>query len=107
MASFGKKILFNVNGLRTLGLRELRLLLPKGIHREANLLLKAPQGNKLDIAPDKVGICPQIFDDENNHLLNDFVIQKRARIIYILNAISLAFTASFGLADRRLERYIE
>ena len=107
MVSFSKKILFNVNGLRTLGLRELRLLLPKGIQREANLLLKPSLSNKLSIAPDKVGIRSQIFDDENNHLLNDFVIQKQARIIHILNAISPAFTASFGLADRLLERYIE
>ena len=107
MVSFSKKILFNVNGLRTLGLRELRLLLPKGIQREANLLLKPSLSNKLSIAPDRVGIRSQIFDDENNHLLNDFVIQKQARIIHILNAISPAFTASFGLADRLLERYIE
>lgn len=107
MGSFGKKILFNVNGLRTLGLRELRLLLPKGIQREANLLLEPSLSDHLYTAPDKVGIRSQIFDDENNHLLNDFVIQKQARVIHILNAISPAFTASFGLADRLLERYVK
>jgi len=104
--SFSKKILFNVSGLRGLAFRKLGLMLPGGIYREANRLIQADQGIKLNISPDKVGIRSQIFDGENNYLVSDFVIKKQAPVIHILNAISLAFTASFGLADMVMDRYI-
>ena len=104
--SFSKKILFNVNGLRGLAFRELGLMLPGGIYREANRLIQADQGIKLKISPDKVGIRSQIFDEGNNYLVSDFVIKKQARVIHILNVISPAFTASFGLADMVMDHYI-
>jgi L-2-hydroxyglutarate oxidase len=103
--SFSKKILFYVNGLRGLAFRKLGLL-PRGIYREANRLIQADQGIKLNLSPDKVGIRSEIFDEKNNYLVSDFVIKKQARIIHILNAISLALTTSFGLADMIMDRYI-
>ncbi|MEO1943486.1 MAG: L-2-hydroxyglutarate oxidase [Candidatus Thioglobus sp.] len=105
--SFFKKILFNVNGLRDLAFRELGLLLPGGIYRESRSLVKNTNGVKLSIASEKVGIRSQIFDDQNKHLVSDFVIKRQGRIVHILNAISPAFTASFGLADMIIDEYLD
>ncbi len=105
--SFFKKMLFNVNGLRDLAFRELGLILPGGIHRESSSLIKKIDGVKLSIAPEKVGIRSQIFDDQNNYLVSDFVIKRQGRVVHILNAISPAFTASFGLADLILDEYVD
>ena len=42
----------------------------------------------------------------NKNLVNDFKILKQEKIIHILNAISPAFTASFGLGDYVCKEYL-
>ena len=97
--SFAIKIILNVNGLRSLALRELNLLFLSGVHKEAGNLLNGVKRSHLHLSEKKVGIRSQIFDKKNKSLVSDFVIRKDNKVIHILNAISPAFTASFGLAD--------
>ena len=55
----------------------------------------------------KVGIRPQLIDKNKFELINDFKIEIQDKnIIHILNAISPAFTCSFGLAEYIYDKYI-
>ena len=47
----------------------------------------------------KVGIRSQLFDINNNCLVNDFLCINGKDSTHVLNAVSPAFTASFELAD--------
>lgn len=107
MFSFALKIIFNVNGLRSLALRELKLISLSGVYKEARNLLTGIKRSQLCLSEKKVGIRSQIFDKDNKSLVSDFVVKKDKRIIHILNAISPAFTASFGLADFIIENVLE
>ena len=104
--SFTWKFIANTNGLRKLGMREMHLLFPKGIYKESRRLINNIEDGDLTLAREKVGIRSQIFDKEQDQLVTDFVIIKKNRVIHILNAISPAFTASFGLADLILDEYL-
>lgn len=103
--SFTKKILFNTNGLRTLAFREFSLILPNGVFNEAKNLVKGLNKSSFKLSNEKVGIRSQIFDKKERSLVSDFMVEKQHKVIHILNAISPAFTASFGLADYILEEY--
>ena len=107
MFSFALKIILNVNGLRSLALRELKLIHLSGVYKEARNLLAGIKRSQLSLSEKKVGIRSQIFDKDNKSLVSDFVVKKDKRVIHILNAISPAFTASFGLADFIIENVLE
>lgn len=51
----------------------------------------------------KVGIRPQLYDKENNQLVQDFIMLEGYNSTHVINAISPAFTASFELADYILD----
>jgi len=55
---------------------------------------------------DKVGIRPQLYDIENNKLVDDFVMIDAEGSTHVINAISPAFTASFSLAELILNESI-
>ena len=105
--SFGLKILLNVNGLRSLAIRELKLVSLSGVYKEVKNLILGIKKSQLNLSESKVGIRSQIFDKNNKSLVSDFVIKKDNKVIHVLNAISPAFTASFGLADFIIEKIIE
>ena len=105
--SFAKKFLLNTNGLRTLAFREFNLILPNGVFNEAKNLVKGLNKSSFKLSNEKVGIRSQIFDKKEKTLVSDFMVEKQNRVIHILNAISPAFTASFGLADYILKEYFD
>ncbi len=51
----------------------------------------------------KVGIRPQLYDQAQGKLIQDFLVREGVSSTHVLNAISPAFTASFALADLILE----
>ena len=73
---------------------------------EAKNLMTGIEKSHFKLSNTKLGIRSQIFDKKNRTLVSDFVIEKDKKVIHILNAISPAFTASFGLADYIIENII-
>jgi (S)-2-hydroxyglutarate dehydrogenase len=106
LLSFATKIIFNTNGLRSLAFREIKLFSLKGVLAEAKNLMTGIEKSHFKLSNTKLGIRSQIFDKKNRTLVSDFVIEKDKKVIHILNAISPAFTASFGLADYIIENII-
>lgn len=102
-----KKLINNTNGLRSLAVREAKLLQLKGVCREVSQLVHGVKPDQLEPSPFKVGIRSQIFDTKSEHLVNDFVVTEQSKAIHILNAISPAFTASFAFADYILQEHIK
>ena len=103
-ASLVQKFLFNTNGLRSLTLREMKLLRLKGVCNELSKIVSGVGPDDLERSLAKVGIRSQIFDAGRQHLVNDFVVVQDDKIIHILNAISPAFTASFAFARYVLDQ---
>ena len=52
----------------------------------------------------KVGIRPQLFNNNSQNLEDDLICTKHFNTTHVLNAISPAFTASFELSDIIIER---
>jgi len=104
-ASLIWKFLKNTNGLRTLSMREMKLMRLEGVCDELSKIVTGVEPKKLERSLAKVGIRSQIFDAKTQHLVNDFVVVPDERIIHILNAISPAFTASFAFAEYILDTY--
>ena len=100
MPSFFTKILKNQNNLRNLAIRELKMLTKGGLINEIKKLIKNIESEDLNFYEEKTGIRSQIFDNKSKNLINDFVVKKfNNNQIHVLNAVSPAFTASFGFAD--------
>jgi L-2-hydroxyglutarate oxidase LhgO len=104
-ASLIWKFLKNTNGLRTLSMREMKLMRLEGVCDELSKIVTGVEPKNLERSLAKVGIRSQIFDAKTQHLVNDFVVVPDERIIHILNAISPAFTASFAFAEYILDTY--
>jgi L-2-hydroxyglutarate oxidase len=104
-ASLVWKFLNNTNGLRTLSMREMKLMRLRGICDELSKIVTGVEPQNLERSLVKVGIRSQIFDSKTQHLVNDFVVVPDGRVIHILNAISPAFTASFAFAEYVLDTY--
>ena len=47
----------------------------------------------------KIGIRSQLYDNDKQKLVNDFLCLNGPNSTHVLNAISPAFTSSFELAD--------
>ena len=103
-ASIVKKFLHNTNGLRTLALREMKLVRLKGVCNELSKIISGVGPDDLERSLAKVGIRSQIFDADRQHLVNDFVVLQDDKTIHVLNAISPAFTASFAFARYVLDQ---
>lgn len=99
------KLLRNTNGLRTLAMREAKLLRLEGVCEEISRLITGIHATDLQRSVAKVGIRSQIFDPKAQSLVNDFVVVEEERVVHVLNAISPAFTASFAFADYLLDQY--
>ena len=99
------KLIRNTNGLRTLALREAKLMRQAGVCAEVSRLIDGVSPADLQPNLAKVGIRSQIFDPKAQHLVNDFVVVSDRRCIHILNAISPAFTASFAFSRYVLDEY--
>ena len=104
-ASLVWKFLNNTNGLRTLSMREMKLMRLRGVCDELSKIVTGVEPQNLERSLAKVGIRSQIFDSKTQHLVNDFVVVPDERVIHILNAISPAFTASFAFAEYILDIY--
>jgi L-2-hydroxyglutarate oxidase LhgO len=104
-ASLLWKFLNNTNGLRTLSIREMKLMRLDGVCDELSKIITGVEPQNLERSLAKVGIRSQIFDSKTQHLVNDFVVVPDERAIHILNAISPAFTASFAFAEYVLDTY--
>lgn len=104
-ASLVWKFLNNTNGLRTLSMREIKLMRLRGVCDELSKIVTGVEPQNLERSLAKVGIRSQIFDSKTQHLVNDFVVVPDERVIHILNAISPAFTASFAFAEYILDTY--
>ena len=104
-ASLAWKFLKNTNGLRTLSMREIRLMRLRGVCDELTKIISGVEPQDLEPSLAKVGIRSQIFDSTTQHLVTDFVVVPDGRAIHILNAISPAFTASFAFASYVLDTY--
>lgn len=104
-ASLAWKFLKNTNGLRTLSMREIRLMRLRGVCDELTKIISGVEPRDLEPSLAKVGIRSQIFDSTTQHLVTDFVVVPDGRAIHILNAISPAFTASFAFASYVLDTY--
>lgn len=75
-----------------------------GKYRKKNFFAAArklmPELNADDLVPsDKVGIRPQLINVREKRLEMDYVIEKTANSLHVLNAISPAFTSSLAFAD--------
>ena len=103
-ASLVKKFFQNTNGLRTLAIREMKLVRLKGVCNELSKIVSGVGPDDLERSLTKVGIRSQIFDQNRRHLVNDFVVVQDDKTIHILNAISPAFTASFAFARYVLDQ---
>ncbi len=104
-ASLVGKFLKNTNGLRTLSIREMKLMRLTGVCNELSKIITGVEPRSLERSLVKVGIRSQIFDVKTQHLVNDFVVVPDERVVHVLNAISPAFTASFAFAEYILDTY--
>jgi len=59
------------------------------------------------LACSKVGIRAQMYDRQNEKLVNDFLVEKGENSTHILNAISPAWTSAFPFARFVIDNYIE
>ena len=72
--------------------------------KEAKKLIPTISSTDLQLSK-KVGIRPQLFNQANKKLENDFLCLEGEKSTHIMNAISPAFTASFSLADFIIDKY--
>jgi len=75
-----------------------------GKYRKINFIAAVrkmmPELNYDDLVPsDKVGIRPQLVNVRDKKLEMDYVIEKTANSLHVLNAISPAFTSSLAFAE--------
>ena len=106
-ASLVGKFLKNTNGLRTLSIREMKLMRLTGVCDELSKIITGVEPRSLERSLVKVGIRSQIFDAKTQLLVSDFVVVPDERVVHILNAISPAFTASFAFAEYILDTYLQ
>ena len=59
------------------------------------------------LACSKVGIRAQMYDRQNEKLVNDFLVEEGKSSTHILNAISPAWTSAFPFARFVIDNYIE
>ncbi len=65
-----------------------------------------PELSKKDIGGVvKIGIRAQLFDNRKKTMENDFIVDKGANSLHVLNAVSPAFTSSPALAKNLVEQH--
>ena len=96
----------NKNGFRRLALQEIKRMTKSGFIAEAKKILPRLSASMLQ-KTQKAGIRAQIFDKNNRRLVTDFLALEGTRSLHILNAISPAWTCSFGLAEHICNTFLE
>ncbi len=96
---------FENEKFRGVALEEPRKYFFKHFFADAEKLVKYIIPNDVMSSP-KVGIRPQLVDIESNELVMDFVVEKHANTIHILNSISPAFTSSMYFAELIVKNYV-
>ena len=99
-------LLNNQFGFRDLAFREIKYLLKRNIILKANQLTSFDL-RKIDFDWYSPGIRPQLFDNKNGKLENDFVLIDSHNSIHILNSISPAWSSSFVNAKYVLEKVLK
>ncbi len=98
------RIYLNNKSIRQLVHHEVHKYFKKYFVEEAQRLVPDLTPDDL-IASSKVGIRPQLVDIKSQKLEMDFIVERTASSMHVLNAISPAFTSSFAFADMLLEQY--
>ena len=91
------------NGFRALVHRELSCLFRRVLAAEAQKLIPGFKSSMIGKVI-KVGIRPQIFNLKENRLEMDFIVERTANEIHILNSISPGFTCALSFADYVVDR---
>ena len=95
--------LLNHNNFRRYVHEQAFLSMPPLLLQAARELIPGIKQEDIEISR-KVAIRSQLFNQQTQRLEDDFLCLPGPHSTHILNAISLAFTASFALADLILER---
>ena len=95
----------NVQGFRNHALAELGRLTKARFVAEAQRLVPEVRATDL-IRSSKVGIRAQLFDLKAKRLVDDFLVERSANALHVLNAVSPGFTSAFALA-RHLAELVE
>lgn len=101
-----KQIASGRDGFRRLAWQEGRRYFKPWFADAARQLLPRLKSKHL-IACSKVGIRAQMYDRQNEELVNDFLVEKGRNSTHILNAISPAWTSAFPFARFVVDNYIE
>ena len=103
LAVLARQYLANQGGFRRYVHEQAFLALPPLLLRAAQELIPAVRAEHIELSQ-KVGIRSQLFNHRTQRLEDDFMCLPGASSTHVLNAISPAFTASFGLADLILDQ---
>jgi len=95
----------DANGFRSLVHREMRTWTRSAIAAEARKLMPGFQDSMVGKVV-KVGIRPQIYNLEEKRMEMDFIVEKTANEIHILNSISPGFTCALSFADYVVKNYV-
>ena len=91
------QLFFSNSAFRSNAISEMKKYFTDYLFDEARKLV--PSLKKEYIKPStKKGIRPQLIDIKKRQLVMDFVVEKEANTIHVLNAISPAFTSSMAFA---------
>ena len=96
----------NKFNFRQLAYQEFRKYFQYYFYKDANKLVKNFKLENMEKTK-KIGIRPQLIDKNTFELVDDFKIIRHNSIVHILNAISPAFTCSFGLAEYIYKNYFK
>ena len=96
----------NKFNFRQLAYQEFRKYFQYYFYKDANKLVKNFKLESMEKTK-KIGIRPQLIDKNTFELVDDFKIIRHNSIVHILNAISPAFTCSFGLAEYIYKNYLK
>ncbi len=99
------KLFFHNSKFRRVALTEPRKYLRHFLFQDAKKLVHQLEPSWLKPSH-KVGIRPQLVDMKRHTLMMDFLVEKAANSVHILNAISPAFTCSLAFAESVVSEYL-
>ena len=98
ITKMAKQYILNKEGFRRYGNEQALLALPPLFLKAAKELVPSLSSNNIEPS-NKIGIRSQLYDNDKQKLVNDFLCLNGPNSTHVLNAISPAFTSSFELAD--------
>lgn len=100
-----KQFAANRDGFRRFAWQESRRYFKHWFSHAAQAIAPRIEAKHL-LETSKVGIRAQMFDKQDNKLVNDFLIEQGPNSTHILNAISPAWTSAFPFARHVCDHYI-